>query len=80
MPVKRDELMLVTSPFGMRMHPIDHVNKMHNGIDIKTNHDALLATENGGKVIGAGFDNKGGGNFVKLEYDRADGSKTQVTY
>lgn len=80
MPVKRDEFMLVTSPFGMRMHPIDHVNKMHNGIDIKTNHDALLATENGGKVIGAGFDNKGGGNFVKLEYDRADGSKTQVTY
>lgn len=80
MPVKRDEFMLVTSPFGMRMHPIDHVRKMHNGIDIKTNHDALLATENGGKVIGAGFDSKGGGNFVKLEYDREDGSKTQVTY
>lgn len=80
MPVKRDEFMLVTSPFGMRMHPIDHVKKMHNGIDINTNHDALLATENGGKVIGTGFDSKGGGNFVKLQYDREDGSKTQVTY
>ena len=34
MPVKRDEFMLVTSPYGMRMHPIDHVMKMHNGIDI----------------------------------------------
>ena len=80
MPVKRDEFMLVTSPYGMRMHPIDHVNKMHNGIDIKTSHDALFATENGGKVIGVGFDSKGGGNFVKLEYSREDGSKTQVTY
>ena len=80
MPVKRDEFMLITSPYGMRMHPIDQVNKMHNGIDIKTSHDALLATENGGKVIEAGFDGKGGGNFVKLEYSREDGSKTQVTY
>lgn len=80
MPVKRDEFMLVTSPYGMRMHPIDHVMKMHNGIDIKTNHDALLATENGGKVIRAGYDSKGGGNFVTLEYNREDGSKTQLTY
>lgn len=80
MPVKRDEFMLVTSPFGMRTHPIDQVRKMHNGIDINTNHDAVLATEKGGKVIDTGFDNKGGGNFVKLEYSREDGSKTQVTY
>lgn len=80
MPVKRDEFMLVTSPFGMRMNPIDQVRKMHNGIDINTNQDAVLATEKGGKVIGTGFDNKGGGNFVKLEYSREDGSKTQVTY
>lgn len=80
MPVKRDEFMLITSPFGMRMHPIDHVMKMHDGIDIKTNHDTLLATESGGKVIGAGYDSKGGGNFVTLEYNREDGSKTQLTY
>ena len=80
MPVKRDEFLLVTSNYGMRMHPIDHVVKMHNGIDINTKHEALLATENGGKVIGAGFDSKGGGNFVKLEYSREDGTKTQLTY
>ena len=80
MPVKRDEFMLVTSPFGMRMHPIDHVRKMHNGIDISTRHDNLLATENNGKVIKAGFDTKGGGNFVKVEYARPDGSKTIATY
>jgi len=81
MPVKRDEFMLVTSPFGMRMHPIDHVRKMHNGIDISTRHDDLLATENNGKVIKTGFDSKGGGgNYVKVEYDRGDGSKTIATY
>lgn len=80
MPVKRDEFMLITSPFGMRMHPIDHERKMHNGIDINTNHDEVLATENGGKVIKMGFDTKGGGNFVKVEYSREDGSKTIATY
>lgn len=81
MPVKRDEFMLITSPFGMRMHPIDHVRKMHNGIDISTHKDDLLATENNGKVIKTGFDGKGGGgNFVKVEYARADGSKTIATY
>lgn len=81
MPVKRDEFMLITSPFGMRMHPIDHVRKMHNGIDISTHRDDLLATENNGKVIKTGFDSKGGGgNFVKVEYARADGSKTIATY
>ena len=80
MPVKRDEFMLITSGFGMRMHPIDHVIKMHNGIDISTRHEAILATENNGKVIAAGFDGKGGGNFVKVEYSRNDGSKTITTY
>lgn len=80
MPVKRDEFMLITSPFGMRMHPIDHVRKMHNGIDISTHKDNLLATENNGKVIKTGFDSKGGGNFVKVEYNRPDGNKTITTY
>ena len=80
MPVKRDEFMLITSPFGMRMHPIDNVSKMHYGIDIKTNHDTILATEQGGKVIEAGYDSKGGGNYVKVAYERTDGSKTNVTF
>ena len=80
MPVKRDEFMLITSPFGMRMHPIDHVSKMHHGIDIKTNHDIILATEQGGKVIEAGYDSKGGGNYVKVAYERTDGTKTNVTF
>ena len=80
MPVERDEFLLVTSPYGMREHPIDHVQKMHSGMDIKTNHDNLLATEDGGKVIEAGFDKGGSGNYVKLEYTRDDGSKTQVSY
>ena len=80
MPVKRDEFMLITSPFGMRMHPIDHVSKMHYGIDIKTSHDTIRATEQRGKVIEAGYDKKGGGNYVKVAYERTDGTKTNVTF
>lgn len=72
--------MLITSPFGMRTHPIDNVRQMHNGIDISTRHDDLLATENDGKVIKTGYDSQGGGNYVKVEYARDDGSKTVATY
>ena len=51
-PVERDEFLFVTSPFGNRQDPMDKSKQqMHKGIDIKTNHDAVLATENGGKVV-----------------------------
>lgn len=82
MPVKRDEFMLVTSPYGKRKDPIvAGKTQMHHGIDIKTHHESVLATENGGTVIGV--DNRtttGGGKTVTVEYTRSDGTKTQVQY
>ena len=55
--------------------------QMHKGIDIKTNHEAVLATENGGKVVAVNHNaNTAGGKSVTVEYSREDGSKVQCSY
>ena len=50
-PVERKEFLFVTSPFGMRQDPTDGKERMHKGIDIRCDGDAVLATEKDGKVI-----------------------------
>lgn len=82
MPVQRQEFMLVTSPYGQREDPIDKgKTQIHHGIDIKTNKDNVLATENNGVVIGVDHrTTTGGGKTVTVEYAREDGTKTRVQY
>lgn len=82
MPVKLNDFMLITSPYGKREDPMQKgKTQIHHGIDIKTHKESVLATENGGKVIGvANRTNTGGGKTVTIEYERTDGSKTQVQY
>lgn len=81
-PVAREEYLFVTSPFGMRQDPMDkNKQQMHKGIDIRCKSDAVLATENGGKVVAVNQNvNTAGGKSITVEYDRADGSKVQTTY
>ena len=76
-PVEREEFLFITSPFGNRQDPMDATKQqMHKGIDIKTNHEAVLATENGGKVVAVNHNaNTAGGKSVTVEYSREDGSK-----
>ena len=81
-PVKRDDFLFITSPFGMRQDPMDKSKQqMHKGIDIRARKDDVLATENGGKVVAVNHStNTGGGKSVIVEYARTDGSKVQTTY
>lgn len=81
-PVEREEFLFITSPFGNRQDPMDATKQqMHKGIDIKTNHEAVLATENGGKVVAVNHNaNTAGGKSVTVEYSREDGSKVQCSY
>ncbi len=80
-PVKRDEFLFITSPFGNRKDPINGGTQFHKGIDIKCKSDAVLATENDGKVVKVNHNaNTGGGKSVTVEYQREDGSKVQNTY
>ena len=82
LPLKREEFMLVTSPYGNRRDPMDHSRtQFHKGIDISCRNETLLATENNGKVVGVNHNaNTGGGKSVTIEYNREDGSKYQATY
>ena len=82
LPLKRDEFMLVTSPFGNRRDPMDHSKtQFHKGIDISCKNESLLATENHGKVVSVNHNaNTGGGKSVTIEYRREDDSKCQTTY
>ena len=81
-PVKRDEFMLVTSPYGNRKDPMNPgQTQFHKGVDIQCKGDRLLATEDNGRVVSVIHNvNTGGGKSVTLEYDRPDGSKYQTTY
>ena len=82
MPVKREEFMLVTSPYGNREDPLNKgTMQVHHGIDIKTNKDAVLATEDKGTVVGVDHrTNTAGGKTVTVEYAREDGSRVRVQY
>lgn len=82
MPVSRNAFMLVTSPYGPRKDPMDRTKtQIHHGIDIKTNSDAVLATENNGTIVAVNHNtNTGSGKSVTVEYSRADGSATRVQY
>jgi murein DD-endopeptidase MepM/ murein hydrolase activator NlpD len=81
-PLKRQEFLFVTSPFGMRTDPTDSSKQqMHRGIDIRADHEAVMATESDGRVVAVCQDAAtAGGRSVTLEFDREDGSKVRTTY
>lgn len=79
-PINGDQ-MVMTSPFGWRLHPVSHDWKMHKGTDFSMPvGTSLFSTENGTVVsvdeIGKGV----AGKSITLEYDREDGSKVRVKY
>jgi len=81
-PLKREEFLFVTSPFGMRSDQTDTSKKqMHKGMDIQCNNEAVLATEKNGKVVAVNENaNTAGGKSVTVEYTREGGAKVQVSY
>lgn len=59
--------------FGMRFHPILHVNKMHNGIDIINDVGTPVNASGKGKVV---FVGDRGGYGLAIEIDHGFGYKT----
>ena len=81
-PLKREAYLWVTSPFGMRPDPADASRQeMHKGIDIRADREAVLATEDDGKIVAVEQDiHKPGGKSVTVEYKREDQSSYRVSY
>ncbi len=77
-PVERKDFLFVTTPFGVDGRTANGGEKVHKGLDIRCDGDAVLATENGGKVVSV--KGSGSGQSVTVEYSRKDGSKVQCTY
>ncbi|KFF01301.1 hypothetical protein IX39_12015 [Chryseobacterium formosense] len=59
--------LMVTSPFGRRVHPIFGATRMHNGTDLKANYENVYAVLDG-TVIASGWDSAGGGNYLKIRH------------
>ena len=57
----------ITSNYGMRYHPILHVNKLHTGVDIGAPRGAIFIAANDGVVTKASF-NTAYGNMVIIDH------------
>ena len=65
MPLNRE--ISITSPYGIRTHPIFGTSKFHNGIDLVANHENVYSVLDG-IVTETGWDNNGGGNYIKIKH------------
>lgn len=60
----------ITDPFGMRMHPVTHQWRMHNGLDIGAPMGATITASAAGHVIYAGWEG-GYGNTIIVDHGGA---------
>ena len=67
----------ITSNFGMRMHPVYHVPKMHTGVDFGFPGGTPIQSAKDGKVVFAG-DGGGFGNLVVVQH--ADSTYTMYAH
>ena len=68
MPLKNG--ISVTSSYGNRTHPIFGGRKLHNGADLKANYEKVYSVLDG-IVTAAGWDAKGGGNYIKVKHSNS---------
>ena len=58
----------LTSPFGMRLHPILGIYRMHNGVDLACAAMTPIYASRGGQVEVAAYQADGAGNYVQLNH------------
>ena len=66
----------VTSLFGQRYHPILYYNKLHVGIDLRANYEAVFAFAKG-IVTRAGYDTYSG-NFITISHNYGKEKLTSI--
>jgi len=58
----------LTSPFGMRLHPVLGYYRMHNGIDLACAQGTPIFAARAGKVTVASYQAGGAGNYVSINH------------
>ena len=58
----------LTSPFGMRMHPVLGYERMHNGIDMACAQGTPIYATRAGKVTTASYQAGGAGYYVSINH------------
>lgn len=58
----------LTSPFGMRTHPVLGTQRMHNGIDMAAAQGTPIYATRAGKVTTTAFQAGGAGNYVSINH------------
>ena len=69
----------ITSPFGMRFHPILHVWKLHDGTDFGASCGTPIRAPYAGRVASVGF-NRGYGNRLMLDHGSVDGHRVRTGF
>lgn len=65
---------VLTSPFGMRFHPLLNIWRMHNGVDMACNTNTPIYATRSGYVTVASYQEYGAGNYVQI--DHGDGYRS----
>ncbi len=58
----------LTSPFGMRVHPVLGIKRMHNGIDLAAAEGTPIYATRAGKVTTCSYQAGGAGNYVSINH------------
>lgn len=74
-PLVRDTY--ISSPFGMRLHPVYGYYKMHNGVDLNSDYGDVIVAARSGVVIKAKYHYASG---YYVEIDHGDGYVTQYMH
>lgn len=69
----------VTSPYGMRMHPILHVYKLHDGTDFSAGCGTPIYASADGTVVDTSY-NAGYGNRVIMQHGIVNGASLATSY
>ncbi|WP_299033520.1 M23 family metallopeptidase [uncultured Pseudokineococcus sp.] len=69
----------VTSPFGMRMHPIKGYMRMHNGVDFASGCGTPIRAAEDGTVVSASY-NGSYGNIIVLNHGIVSGQPVATAY
>lgn len=58
----------LTSPFGMRLHPILGIYRMHNGVDLGCAQGTPIYATRGGVVSITDYEEFGAGNYIQINH------------